>query len=199
MAFEYERQLTKLLHVNLRTEKHGDQEVPAIDLRFRYTASNNSLVMFSPTLKSSLFEKEDSPQKQINPDPDHLTVVKNPKMGPVRWDETYECARVVIHIGASGKEDVVLNDCKVNKWLIEVKAGGTVIYEYRVQANANEKEIAKIAGLLNHEIFVTLDPEGGEAEEEKPDTGKGANEIAEELRAARSRGGRGRRQLSMVE
>lgn len=199
MAFEYERQLTKLIHINVRTEKHGDQDVTAIDMNFRYTASNQTLAMFSPTLKSALFQKEDTPQQQINDDPDHLTVVKNPKMGAIKWDEPYDEARVVIHIGASGTEDVVLGDCKVNKWLIEVKQGGTVVYEYRVQAVPTDKDIAKIASLLNQEVYVTLDPEGGESEKEKPDTGKGANEIAEQMRAHKTRAGRGKRQLSMVE
>lgn len=200
MAFEYERQLTKLIHINVRTEKHGDQDVTAIDMDFRYTSSNQSLVMFSPTLKSCLFQKEDTPQQDINPDPDHLTVLKNPKMGPIKWDEKYEGARFVVHIGASGKEDVVFADAKVSKFVIEPKEGGTVVYGYQVRCNPTDKDIAKIAGLLNQEVYVTLDPESGEVETEKPDSGKGANEIAEQMRAQKARGTRGgRRQLSMVD
>lgn len=199
MAFEYERQLTKLIHINVRTEKHGDQDVTAIDMDFRYTANNQTLVMLSPTLKSSLFQKEDTPQRDITPDPDHLTVLKNPKMGPIKWNEKYENARFIVHIGASGKEDVLFSDATVSKFLIEPKEGGTVVYGYQVRCNPTDSDIAKIAGLLNQEVYVTLDPEGGEEEKEKPDTGKGANEIAEQMRAQKARAGRSRKQLSMVE
>lgn len=202
MAFEYERQLTKLLHINIRTEKHGDQDVTAVDLSLRYTSSNQSLVMFSPTLKSSLYEKEDTPQEEVHPDADHLTVVKNPKMGRIKWDEKYEHARFVFHIGASGKEDVKSADAKVGKIFIDPKQGGTVVYDYQVSLYPNDADLAKMAGKLNQEVFITLDPDGGEAEDQKdlPDTGKGANEIAQQLKAANSRGGgRSKKQLAIVE
>lgn len=194
MAFEYERQLTRLIHVNIRTEKHGDQDVTAMDMDFRYTSSNLTLAMLSPTLKSSLYTKDDS-NGEIDPDAEHLTVLKNPKMGPIKWDEKYENARFIVHIGASGKEDVVIRDAVVSKFVIEPKEGGTVVYGYQVRCNPTDKDIAKIAGLLNQEVYVTLDPEGGEPESEKADTGKGANEIAEQMQKSR---GRGKRQLSMV-
>lgn len=198
MAFEYERQLTKLIHINIRTEKHGDQDVTAIDMDFRYTSSNHSLAMLSPTLKSSLYMKDES-NGEVEPDADHLTVIKNPKMGPIKWDEKYETARFIVHIGASGKEDVIFGDCTVSKFVVDPKEGGTVVYGYQVKATPSDKDIAKIAGLLNQEVYVTLDPEGGEPEDEKPDTGKGANEIAEQMRAQKARGVRGKRQPALVE
>lgn len=199
MAFEYERQLTKITHINVGTEKHGDQDVNAMDIDMRWVTSNQALAMLSPTLKSSLFEKEDTPQRDINPDPDHMTVVKNPKMGPIKWDETYENARVVVHIGASGKADAIFGDAKIRKFVIEPKQGGTVVFSYQVRCHPSNGDIEKIAGKLNQEVYVTLDPDGGEDESDRPDTGKGANEIAEQLQAQKARGGRSRRQLSMVE
>lgn len=199
MSFEYERQLTRITHINVGTEKHGDQDVNAMDIDMRWTTNNGALAMFSPTLKSSLFEKEDKLQQEINPDPEHMTVVKNPKMGPIKWDETYENARVVVHIGASGKADAVFSDAKVRKFVIEPKQGGTCVFSYQVRCHPSTGDIEKIAGKLNQEVFVTLDPEGGYDEKgDEPDTGKGANEIAEQMQANKKRGG-GRRQLSMVE
>ena len=194
MAFEYERQLTKLTHVNVRTEKHGDQDVTAIDMDFRYLAGNQSLAMFSPTLKSSLYTKDDS-NGEIEPDADHLTILKNPKMGPIKWDEKYENARFVFHVGASGKEDMIFSDSTIGKFVIDPKEGGTVAYEYRVSCNPTDKEISKIVGFLNQEVYVTPDPEGGEPEVERADTGKGANEIAEEIKA----GGRRKKQMALVD
>lgn len=197
MSFEYERQLTKITHINVGQEKHGDQDVNAMDIDFRWVTNNHALAMLSPTLKSSLFEKPDTPQQEVNPDPDHLTVVKNPQMGPIKWDLKYENARVVVHIGASGKGDVVFGDAKARKFVVEPKQGGTVIFSYQVRCYPRDGDIEKIAGKLNQEVFVTLDPDGGEEEKDAPDTGKGANEIAEQMQQARGRNSK--RQLSMVE
>lgn len=187
MAFEYERQLTKITHINVGQEKHGNQDVNAMGIDFRYTANNSALAMFSPTLKSSLYEKEDTPQQEVSPDADHLTVVKNPKMGPLKWDEVYENASVTVHIGASGKSDAVFGDAKVRRFVIEPKQGGTVVFSYQVRCHPSNGDIEKIAGKLNQEVFVTVDPEGGDSDEEKPDTGAGANEIPDQLKAQRGR------------
>ena len=158
-----------------------------MDIDFRYTASNQALAMFSPTLKSSLYEKEDSPQQEVNPDADHMTVVKNPKMGPIKWDEVYENASVTVHIGASGKGDAVFGDAKVRRFVIEPKQGGTVVFSFQVRCHPSNGDIEKIAGKLNQEVFVTVDPEGGDGDEEKPDTGTGANEVDDQLKAQRGR------------
>ncbi|WP_109477662.1 hypothetical protein [Paraburkholderia sp. C35] len=186
--FEYERQLTRISHINVGQEKHGNQDVNAMDIDLRYTTSNQVLAMFAPTLKSTLFEKEDSPQQEVNPDAEHMTVVRHPKMGPIKWDDTYENASVTVHIGASGKADITFGDCKVRKFVIEPKQGGTVVVSYQVRCHPSDEQIGKIAGKLNQEVFVTLDPEAeGGSDDEAPDTGKGANEIADRLKKARGR------------
>ncbi len=186
MAFAYERQLTKVVHMNVRTEKHGDQDVTAVDLNLRYTSTNNSLAMLSSTLKSSLYEKDDS-NGEVDPDADHLTLLKNPKMGRIKWDEKYENARFVFHVGATGREDVVSTEATAGKIVIDAKQGGTVVYEYQVSLYPSDKDLAKMAGKLNQEVFITIDPEGGEAETESSDNGAGANEIADQLKAQRGR------------
>lgn len=184
--FEYERQLTRITHINVGQEKHGNQDVNAMDIDLRYTTGNQVLAMFSPTLKSTLFEKDDS-NGEIDPDENHLTALKHPKMGPIKWDETYENASATVHIGASGKADITFGDCKVRKFVIEPKQGGTVVVSYQVRCHPTDEQIGKIAGKLNQEVFVTLDPEGGDGDEEQPDTGKGVNEIADQLKKQRGR------------
>jgi hypothetical protein len=195
MAFEYERQLTKFLHLNVRTEKHGDQDVTAVDLNLRFTSSNNSLAMLSPTLKSSLYEKDEN-NVEIEPDADHLTVVKNPKMGRIKWDDKYENVRFVFHIGATGKDDVISTEATAGKIVLDPKQGGTVVYDYQVSLYPSDKDLAKMAGKLNQEVFITLDPEGGEEQAERADNGEGANEIADEMKAQRSKKGGGKANAS---
>ncbi|MDR5813359.1 hypothetical protein QCE62_07100 [Caballeronia sp. LZ033] len=190
------------MHINIRTEKHGDESVTGVDLRFSLNTTNDALAMFSSTLKSALYMKDDSPQGEIEPDASHLTMLKNPRMGAIKWDEKYDHARVVVHHGASGREDIVFGDAKVNKFVIEPKEGGTVVIGYRVQGNPTEAEIGKLTSVLNQEVQVTVDPEGGdEADDGDTDTGAGANAAAKEVEAQKNpakRRGR-RKQMDLVE
>lgn len=202
MPFECTRQLTRIVNMNVRTEKHGDDHVVAVDLSVRVMLSNDTLVLFSPTLKSSLYMKDESPQMELDSDPHHLTVLKNPKMGAIKWDEAHEHARAVVHFGASGIDDIVFGDAKVNKFVIQAKEGGSYELGYRIQSHPTEEEIARLTTVLDGEVEVTVDADGGEEEVEydSPDTGAGANEIAEEFAAQKDPAKRrGRKQMALVE
>lgn len=46
-----------LAHLNTRTEKHGDEDVGAIDLKIKCRAANTILDLFDPRLRSTLFQR----------------------------------------------------------------------------------------------------------------------------------------------
>jgi hypothetical protein len=50
-----EKQKAKLTSLNLRAEVHGDERVPAADIRFSFDAPNELLSEFDPALKSSFY------------------------------------------------------------------------------------------------------------------------------------------------
>lgn len=176
MTFEYAQELTELKHINVRTETHGEDKVNALDLRFSFETTNQCLAMFSPTLKSCLYAKEDSTQQELTPDLEHLTVVRNPQMGVLKWDLKYENARFVVHHGSDGREDIVFGDAKINKFTIEPKQGGTVIVGFRVQVHPDEMQTARLMGVLGQEVYVTVDPEGGDDPDDgQPDLGASGN------------------------
>lgn len=57
-----EKQKAKLTSLNLRAEVHGDEKVPAADIRFSFDAPNELLSEFDPALKSSFYRKPDAPE-----------------------------------------------------------------------------------------------------------------------------------------
>ena len=71
-------QLVKVLNINARNEKHGTDDVLAVDLHLQARVSNNELALFSPTLKSSFYHKDDSKQGDLVTDKTHLPNLKNP-------------------------------------------------------------------------------------------------------------------------
>lgn len=163
MTFAYHRELTQVAaSMNTRTEKHGQDKERGVDVKMTVTLTNHALAMFAPSLMWSLYQRPDSPQGELSDDPDHLTELKHPKMGALKWDIAFENALFVIHHGSSGKQDITFGNAKINQFVIEPKEGGTVVIRYRVQVNPTGAQIEKLSAVLDQEVYVTLDPDAGD-------------------------------------
>lgn len=178
MSFERSRELMELVHLNIRREVHGDERVNGIDIRFRVDLTNDVLAEFSPTLKTTLYAREETPQGDFDPDSVPYTVVKNPQMGTIKWDAKYDCARAVVHHGIDGRNDIAFALAKVNKFSILPKNGGTLTCEFRVQvSDPDDMDIARLIAVNGQQVYVTIESEGGEPEEdEQADFGAAGNE-----------------------
>jgi hypothetical protein len=175
MSFERHRELMELAHLNIRTEQHGDEKVNGIDISFRVDLSNDVLSEFSPTLKSSLYQREETPQQDFDPATIPLKIVKNPQMGTIKWDTKYDCARVVVHHGSDEKNDVVFGLAKVNKFSFLPKNGGTLQCSFQVQvSDPDDMDLAKLAAVNGKKVLVTVESEGGEPEEDEQQADFGA-------------------------
>jgi hypothetical protein len=164
MNFELD-QKTRLhvVNVNPRREKHGDENVTAVDLKLRLEASNDALTMFDGSLKSSLYYRSaaasDNPQPGLDgvPAVSELPNLRFPKLGALRWDDEGTGYTLRIDHGLGGKSDLVLGDCAVNSFAIENKEGGTVILTFRLQCNkVDEKELGKLCTLIDSDIEATI-------------------------------------------
>lgn len=156
----------KLASVNVRSELHGAEAMPAVDLRFVFDAPNDILAQFSGHLLSALYhhagpDADENAQAEI----DGVEAVSNlpnlrmPKLGrPLKWEHEgtgYACR---IEFGTGGRSNVELEECKVNAITIEPKEGGTVTIGVRVQcAKAlSEKVLGKLASLVQHDVEIVL-------------------------------------------
>lgn len=175
MSFELDRVLMEFVHMNLRREIHGDEQVNGIDLRFRVELSNETMAHFSPTLKTSLWKREDSPQGSFEPDSVPYTIVKNPEMGTIKWDAKYDCARFVVHHGIDERSDIAFALAKVNKFSFLPRNGARYECEFRVQiSDPDSTDIAKLSAVLGQQVYGSVDAEGGEPEEDEPQADFGA-------------------------
>ncbi|WP_313818751.1 hypothetical protein [Cupriavidus sp.] len=153
---ELENKMVKILHVNVRNEKHGDEPVLGMDLRLRAMLSNDDLVLFSSTLKSSFYHKDDSVQGDLVTTADHLPNLKNPKIGPVKWDGTWEHQLLTMHNKVRKEDDIVLDDVRIKKLVLDMKEGGTVFVDFTAQAHPDEKVAARVIQLLGQEVHTSL-------------------------------------------
>lgn len=155
------QQKALLAHINVRTERHGDQPTGAVDLKFTFTESNAMLSEFHPLLRHSLFKKAETPpdQEQIFNDApsDELTVRKfGDLITSIRLKNPIKGAEVTIGFGLGGASDVVLDTADVDGHKAEIMEGGSCAYELTVKANATGDHLKRLFEVLGGEVDLTI-------------------------------------------
>lgn len=151
--FELDQQAAKLVHLNVREEKHGDDPVPAIDLKISADVPNTFLSQLHATLKWSLYDK--APTVDVVDDT-HMPVLRYKMMEPIRWKgEMKEASIKIIGAEAAGNIDFI---AAVNMLLLDCLEGGTVRISFRVQAVVDAFMVGQLAALLGQDIEITIVP-----------------------------------------
>lgn len=156
--FTLENQKAKLINVNPRAEKHGDENALACDLKFEIRTSNDVLSEFHHSLKSAFYKEPD--QGNLIDEPDTLSQLKFPDMGPISYGMELVGHELVVHYGIGGKSDLSIDDCRVNHFRLHPQEGGTVIVTFRVQGNPSEHVIGKLCSMIQEEIDISLTAPG---------------------------------------
>lgn len=158
----------KLSSVNCRSEMHGKDAVPAVDLRLTFDASNSVLSMFDGWLLTALYHhagperNSDDPQQGEIEGVEAISDVPDLRMpnlaAPIRWSKEYSGYELTFDFGIGGKSNITLTDCEVNSVSFDPKQGGTVSTSVRVQCSKGltEKILGKLATLVQHDVTFTL-------------------------------------------
>lgn len=161
LQLEFTKANATLENLNLRTEKAGDQKVPAADLKVSVPGDSGVLAHFSPTLKAFLFD-EDGPK-----DLAEGVRLRDPHLGyPLSRDEEMTGAKVAIGYGVG--KPIVIEDCRVNGFKLTPMDGGSVVVGMRVQCRPTPEQVAKLYQLQEVGIEFSLEPM------ELPEMGKAA-------------------------
>jgi hypothetical protein len=154
---EFIKHPVKILHLNVRTELHGDEERTAVDVKLGFDLPNRALDKISPTLRTSLYEPSPDDAGLLD-DAEHMTHVKNPQLGTLRWSGEYAPVGLHLHTGnGRAKGDLLFTEAKFGKLAFTAMEGGTCSCVARAQILPSPEETAKLVGLLKHQIPATLD------------------------------------------
>ena len=152
--FDLDKKDCTLVHINLRDEKHGEENVLAVDLKFKGDFDGDILAEFAPDLRHSLYKMAEGGDlaDQASTVP---TALRFPKMiQPLKFDMDIIGAAVTL---AYGLGDLDLDTCDVNNFKLECHDGGTVSVTYRVQAKPTGDQLAKISMMLGSAVSVSID------------------------------------------
>lgn len=139
----------KLEHVNLRSERHGDEEGAdtGVDLKLTGALLVSQMGQFwhNPEtwnrLQGAFWEDE----------PEELKVVG---IGFVPNDSDFKNCRVDLRPEFS--DDLALSECSVNQHKFRPLPGGLCEVKLRVQCHPDREEIAELAGMLKREFTVEI-------------------------------------------
>jgi len=149
-VFELSQTMINFSHMNLRQEKHGEESVLAVDLKMSFKTTNDVLSMFHPALKSRLFKRPDAMTADLvsQAGGDELIAYCFPQMESIKWAHEQFNNVVTFPFGLDGKNDIVLDDAKLNSFVIECYDGGTVELTWKVQSTVTPEQIKGLSNRL---------------------------------------------------
>lgn len=157
--FSLTKERALLAHLNTRTELHGDEDVPACDLKLELSLHNSTLNKLHPQLREVFYTAD----KQLDIEADHLVNLRFPQMSPFKWD--LEIPRAVLTIHEDDGDFIVQG--KANKLQLELLEGGTTKMQLRFQmGEIDPSDAAHLFSLLRQTVSISL---GAAEEEEKGD------------------------------
>lgn len=159
MNFELTAADMEFAHLNVRSEKHGDDDVTAIDLKLIWTTSHDALTLFDARLARALYEF-DAKQAVVEGASPVMTARAFPLLQPLAWKDEVTGLKLTIEHGLAGKSDLVLNDCTADHFVIEALDGGSVKIAFRLRTLCKDERIlGKLGMLIKRDLPMTIERE----------------------------------------
>lgn len=155
---DLQNEIFKLASVNLRAEIHGEDRVPACDLKFEGVVANDVLPYFHPELRQFLFKKDESPDLVDQAQPEALTALRFPRLGTLKYDHEGTGYKVTVAYGIGGPSDIALADCKVDSFRIDPMQGGSVRLGFRVICHPDSEQVGKLSELIQQDVEINVTP-----------------------------------------
>lgn len=174
--FRLDKHDAKIKNLNLRMEKHGDQDVAAADFTINLKASALLLDTIDKKLRKVFFEKPAKGEQQALPiDGNNLTALAIPYLREQKLDQKFDGYEVEFASLLEQIEPLFFADVKVTLLKAVFIEGGSVDLSLKVSMLIDEEDDAPLLSVWRRgEIKVTLIPpekqpaagdgEGGEAD-----------------------------------
>lgn len=138
--------------INTRTEKHGDEDVTALDIPLNE-------IMIEDVELNILLQEPHASNVLFNAPPGKLAEPVFKSIKSLRLKDKIEGASVIITL--NGSTEVKLSDCKISKVTLDPQIGGLTCVSLQVQCTPKlDSLIARLLEKLNCEATVEILAEG---------------------------------------
>lgn len=159
--FALNNTLAKLDSLNTRTEKHGDQNVPACDLRFTAHVSNKILDHFHPHLREVLYRQgaQSSGQQSLPIEhADGLTEIELPNLKPLRFEDEFPGYSLGMTEGLECSDVHRIDPVKLSKFELEAMSGGTVRVSFSAAMKPTDAQLVWLYARQQTSMQITITP-----------------------------------------
>jgi hypothetical protein len=147
-----------------RSEKHGDEDVPAVSLGLELTVANTLLDVIDPKIRHSLYMAVDG-QEQLPGVEQSTPVLRCNSFDRHTLPAKYEGWTLQVDDGVDDTKPMTFGGCKCDKFSVEAKQGGSVVLRLRVGTSDLDAERSGFLGMhVGQPVWITLT-----APEKKPD------------------------------
>lgn len=154
--FEIQRQPVKLVHLNIRTEKHGEDDVRAVDMKFERVGANTLLDELVPGLRTALY-RGGQPGDQSDAFNGELTTLLFPQIEmPLKLEGEWPGYVASIATGVDPDDALVLTS-ELKKQKVEAVQGGSAKHEFTLSAYPDDEDLVRLASALGRECELTLE------------------------------------------
>lgn len=161
--FELDQTQIRILNFNPRVEKHGEENVPAGDLKIEVTVHNGVLDAFDKSLRSMLYRKPTKgEQTDLEfPGSDGMTQLRLPHLAPQKWDEDFPGYTIKIIEGMGLSDPITLTGCELSHFTFEAKEGGSVQITFRASFQHDRGQAGALCELIQETVEASVIPPSG--------------------------------------
>lgn len=150
---------TRIVAVAVVSELCGKERKHGCSIKFEMTSNNWILAEFEPRLRTALYQIDDSPKQGslVEDEMGGYTSLVFPKLGmPLKHDWEGAGYDLYLHVGASGKNDIELDNVGLSDFQFHCKDGGTVITTFKAMCHPTTQQQGRIDHMLLLETEVSL-------------------------------------------
>lgn len=178
----------RLATVTARSQKHGDDEVPAVSLGLELTVANTLLDTIDPMIRHTLFKRQDG-QDDLPGIEASTPVLRCNSIDSVKLPTKYEGWTLEADDGIDDTQPLVFGGVKVDKFSVEPKQGGSCVLKMRVGTSDLDAERSGFLGMhVGQSIWIKLRAPEKAAEPEEPEDEGSEEPDATDLFVAGARG-----------
>lgn len=145
-----------LCTVTARSEKHGDDEKPAVSLGLSLTVANTLLDVIDPTIRDALFRRVDG-QDDLPGVETSTPVLRSNSVDQMKLTTKYEGWTLDVDDGIDDTTTKTFGGCKVDKFTVEPKQGGSCVLRMRVGTSDLDAERSGMLGMhVGQPIWIKL-------------------------------------------
>lgn len=146
----------RLATLTNRSEKHGDEDVPAVSLGIEITAANTLLDSIDPKIRHALYMAVEG-QEQLPGIEQATPVLRCNSFDRHTLPAKFEGWTLHVDDGIDETTPKVFGGCKVDKLNIEAKQGGSIVLRMRVGTSDLDADRSGMLGMhIGQSIWVTL-------------------------------------------